>query len=183
MNKPLIILDRDGVINYDSEEYIKSPEEWLAIPGSLDAIAELNHAGFLVIVVTNQSGVGRGLYSLDTLQQIHQKLKNELAKVNGHIDDIFFCPHSPIDNCECRKPKPGMLYKIRDKYQINLNNIYFIGDSRVDMQAAIQVECKPILVLTGNGLKTKQENPELAFVETFADLRAAVKYILKKQKA
>lgn len=172
-----IILDRDGVINYDSPAYIKSPDEWEAIPGSLEAIAQLNRFGYRVIVVSNQSGIARGFYDLATLDEIHEKFLEELASVGGHVDEILFCPHHPDDNCACRKPKPGMIYKARDKYNIDLSKTFFIGDSLVDMQAASNASCKPILVLTGNGQKTVREHPELTGMETFADLAEAVKYI------
>lgn len=175
----LVILDRDGVINYDSDEYIKSPDEWEAIPNSLEAIAQLNRAGAHVFIVTNQSGVGRGLYDLDMLDQIHEKLLEELASVGGYVDEIFFCPHHPADGCACRKPKPGMLHKIRDQYEFDLADAFFIGDSFADVQAAISAGCEPLLVRTGNGEKTIADNPELSFVKNFADLAEAVEYILK----
>lgn len=179
MKTPFIILDRDGVINYDSTEYIKSPDEWEAIPGSLEAIAQLNRAGFRVVVVTNQSGIGRGYYDFETLDQIHEKLQQELATVGGHVEEIFFCPHHPIDNCNCRKPKPGLLYKIQEKYGIDFGDTYFIGDSIVDVQVAMITGCKPILVMTGNGRKTLETNPEqLGEVECFTNLAEAVGYIL-----
>lgn len=178
---PLIILDRDGVINYDSSEYIKSPSEWNAIPGSLEAIADLNRAGYDVIIVTNQSGVGRGHYDLETLDQIHEKLINELAEVGGHIGKIFFCPHHPDDGCECRKPKPGMFNKIKNEYRTDLKDTFFIGDSLVDMQVAANVGCKPLLVLTGNGEKTLEQNPNIAAnIPYFKNLAEAVEFILKR---
>lgn len=177
----LIILDRDGVINYDSDEYIKSVDEWEAIPGSLEAIAQLNRHGFKVVVATNQSGIARGLYGVETLDQIHEKLFYELAAVGGYIEEIFFCPHHPADNCFCRKPKPGLLYHIREKYKINLAEVAFIGDSFADVQAAITAGCEPILVKTGNGIKTISENPALSFVKCFADLAHAVEYVLRKK--
>lgn len=177
--KKFIILDRDGVINYDSDEYIKSPDEWHAIPGSLEAIAQLNRAGFHVFVVTNQSGVARGLYDLETLAQIHEKFISELASVGGYVDEIFFCPHHPQENCECRKPKPGLFYQIQKKYHVNLTEIFYIGDSLVDMQVAMTAGCKPILVLTGNGKKTLAENPGFSNVEHFVDLASAVRFILQ----
>src|SRR5260221_14569878 len=124
-----IILDRDGVINYDSIEYIKSPDEWLPIPGSLDAIAQLNRSGFHVLVVTNQSGVARGFYDLEMLDLIHEKMMHELAAVGGYIDEIFFCPHHPDENCICRKPKPGLFQKLAAKYPLNLAGTFFICDS------------------------------------------------------
>lgn len=175
---PFIFLDRDGVINYDSLEYIKSPDEWEAIPGSLEAIAQLNRAGYRVLIVTNQSGVARGHYNIEMLDSIHEKMQQELAAVGGHVEEIFFCPHHPNDHCNCRKPKPGMLHKIRDKYDVNLKDVFFIGDSFTDMQVAAEAGCKPILVLTGNGQRTLEQHPELSHIDTFADLTAAVNYIL-----
>lgn len=179
MNIPLIILDRDGVINHDSMEYIKSPDEWHAIPGSLEAIAQLNRVGFRVLIATNQSGVARGFYDLEMLDQIHEKLLRELAAVGGYIEEIFFCPHHPEDNCQCRKPKPGLFFRIEEKYGVNLKDVFFIGDSLVDMQAAKNSGCKPILVLTGNGKKTLMQNPDLSHIACFADLAAAVDHIVQ----
>ncbi len=176
--KKIVILDRDGVVNFDSLEYIKSPDEWQAIPGSLEAIAQLNRAGYHVIIVTNQSGIARGFYDLATLDQIHEKLIRELAAVGGHVDEILFCPHHPEVGCECRKPRPGLLYQIKEKYSVNLADTFFIGDSWTDMQVACTAGCKPILVLTGNGKKTLAEHPELTAIPSVADLAAAAQYIL-----
>ncbi|HEV2613632.1 MAG TPA: D-glycero-beta-D-manno-heptose 1,7-bisphosphate 7-phosphatase [Gammaproteobacteria bacterium] len=142
----LVILDRDGVINYDSPEYIKSPEEWHAIPGSLEAIARLNKAGFKVAIATNQSGVGRGYYSLDVLEKINQKMLDEMKKVDAHIDALFFCPHKPEDKCDCRKPKPGLLLKIADYLKIDLKEAVMVGDSPRDIQAAQAAGTDGILV-------------------------------------
>jgi D-glycero-D-manno-heptose 1,7-bisphosphate phosphatase len=125
----LVILDRDGVINHDSDQYIKSPEEWKPIPGSLAAIARLNQAGYRVVVATNQSGVGRGLFETDTLIAIHDKMHKALAQVGGRIDAIFFCPHTNADNCDCRKPKPGMLREIAARFNADLTGVPAIGDS------------------------------------------------------
>ncbi len=178
MTNPLIILDRDGVINYDSEYYIKSPDEWLPIPGSLAAIAQLNRAGYRVLIATNQSGVARGLYDLPMLSRIHEKLLNELASVGGHIEEIFFCPHHPDDNCDCRKPKLGMFKQIQAKYGADLSNTFFIGDTLTDIQVAQEVPCKPILVLTGKGQQTLSDHPELVSIPHFLDLAEAVRYVL-----
>jgi D-glycero-D-manno-heptose 1,7-bisphosphate phosphatase len=142
----LIILDRDGVINFDSPEYIKSPDEWRAIPGSLEAIARLNKAKIKVSVATNQSGIARGFYSLEILEKIHQKMCDELKKVNGHFDYIAFCPHHPGDYCECRKPKPGMLLKIGEVLKIDLNEAVMIGDAKRDLEAAFAVGAKSIYI-------------------------------------
>ena len=178
-----IILDRDGVINYDSVEYIKSPEEWVAIPGSLEAIAHLNRAGFHVLIATNQSGVGRGYYDLATLDEIHEKLTHELATVGGCIDAIFFCPHQPDDACDCRKPKPGMLFQAQEKFNLNLNQLYFIGDSHADMQAALNAGCKPLLVMTGNGERTLAHHPEFSSIPQFKSLMQAAEYVINEAQS
>lgn len=180
--KPFIILDRDGVINYDSDNYIKSPDEWVAIPGSLDAIAQLNRAGYQVVIATNQSGIARGYYDIDTLDSIHEKLMRELAECGGYIDEIFFCPHHPEDHCPCRKPKPGLLHNIQEKYKVDLTKTFFIGDSFVDVQAAQTVGCKPILVLTGKGQLAIEKYPELLNIPNYPDLARAVEYVLSWQK-
>lgn len=142
----LIILDRDGVINYDSADYIKSPEEWQAVPGSLEAIAKLNKAGFKVAIATNQSGVGRGYYDLNTLEEIHKKMLDQMAKVDAHIDALFYCPHKPEDKCDCRKPKPGLLLKIADYLKIDLKDAVMIGDNTRDIEAAEAAGADSILV-------------------------------------
>ncbi|TAJ23241.1 MAG: D-glycero-beta-D-manno-heptose 1,7-bisphosphate 7-phosphatase [Rugosibacter sp.] len=174
----LIILDRDGVINFDSAQFIKSPDEWKPLPGSLAAIARLNQAGYRVVVATNQSGVGRGLFEMDTLNAIHEKMNKALAQVGGRIDAIFFCPHTSADNCACRKPKPGMLHEISKRFNTNLTNVPAIGDALRDLEAAVAVGAKPILVLTGKGKKTATD-PELpAGTLVFPDLTAAVAHLL-----
>lgn len=142
----LIILDRDGVINYDSPDYIKSPEEWHAIPGSLEAIARLNKAGYKIAIATNQSGVGRGYYSLETLEKINQKMFDAMKKVDAHVDALFFCPHKPEDNCDCRKPKPGLLVKIAEYLKIDLKDAIMVGDSERDIQAAQTAGVDGILI-------------------------------------
>jgi D-glycero-D-manno-heptose 1,7-bisphosphate phosphatase len=171
----LIILDRDGVINYDSDKFIKSPDEWRPIPGSLEAIARLNHAGFRVVVATNQSGLGRGLFDMATLIAIHDKMHNALAHVGGRIDAVFYCPHTADSECECRKPKPGMFTEIGNRFGAELTGVPCVGDSVRDLQAAAAVEAQPILVLSGKGEKTLRDGvfpantiifPDLAFVAT-----------------
>lgn len=178
MNK-LVILDRDGVINYDSPNYIRSPEEWNPIPGSLEAIAKLTQAGYQVVVATNQSGVGRGYYNQQTLDHIHKKMQTLTSKLNGRIDGVFACPHKPDDNCECRKPKPGLFDKIAKHFQINLHQTPAIGDSLRDLSAAKTANCIPILVLTGNGKKTLEKlPPELKDIATYNTLADAVDALL-----
>lgn len=179
---PYIILDRDGVINYDSTEYIKSPEEWLPIPGSLEAIAHLNRAGFRVLVATNQSGVARGYYDIETLDRIHEKLMQELAAVGGYIEEIFFCPHHPDELCQCRKPKPGLLHQIQEKYPIDLAQTYFIGDSSVDVHAAQEAGCQPLLIMGGKGEIAVARYPEMLNLPNFPNLASAVDYVIAKTK-
>ena len=182
MTQKLIILDRDGVINEDSDAYIKSPEEFIPIPGSLASIAQLNQAGFTVVVATNQSGIARGYFDLATLRAIHNKLTRLLAKQGAHIDEIFYCPHGPDDNCDCRKPKTGMLKEIVSKYGMYAETVISIGDSLRDLQAATALGIKSILVRTGKGRKTESDlpnHPALAAIPVFDNLSAAVSDILK----
>lgn len=172
----LIILDRDGVINEDSADYIKSPEEWHAIPSSLAAIAQLKQAGYTVVVASNQSGISRGYYDEAMLEQIHQKMQVELATYGAHIDKIFFCPHGPDDHCECRKPKPGLFKQIAAYYQTDLQHVPAIGDSLRDIKAAEAVKCKAILVKTGNGQVTAGKIN--AAIPVYDNLAAAVDSLL-----
>lgn len=177
-----VILDRDGVINYDSPNFIKSAAEWIPISGSLEAITNLNHAGFKVIVATNQSGLGRGLYNEITLQHIHEKMQASLAALGGHIDAIYYCPHHPDDQCQCRKPKPGLLLQIAHDFALDLSkDAVCIGDSLRDIQAAQTVTCRAILVQTGNGAVVSQQRHLLENVEIFVDL-AAVAAVLIAEK-
>ncbi len=175
----LIILDRDGVINEDSPDYIKSPKEWIPIPHSLNAVSRLNHAGHQVVVATNQSGVGRGYYSQATLEEIHKKMTDELAVFDGRLDGIYVCPHTPDDACDCRKPKVGMLMQIAKDFNADLKRAYLIGDSFRDIQAAQTVGCLPVLVKTGNGEKVLEEHKlELKGVPVYADLSTVVGAII-----
>lgn len=167
------ILDRDGVINFDSKAYIKSPAEWQPIPGSLEAIARLNQEGWRVLVATNQSGVARGLYDMATLNAIHQKFHHLLARVGGHVNAIFICPHGPDEGCNCRKPKPGMFLEAIERFGLNPRTTYAIGDSLRDLEAAAQAQCQPWLVRTGNGLQT-QEQPLPSGTRVVDDLASAV---------
>ena len=173
----LVILDRDGVINHDSDLYIKSPEEWKPIPGSLDAIARLTQWGYRVVVATNQSGIGRGLFVMDTLNAIHDKMMRAVAQVGGRIDAVFFCPHTNADNCRCRKPKTGMLEEIAIRYNVALTGVPAVGDSLRDLEAAAAVGAQPILVLTGKGRKTQAEPGVPPGTLVFADLAAAAAHL------
>ena len=176
----MIIIDRDGVINQDSEDYIKSADEWIPIPGSLEAICRLKKAGYLVTIASNQSGLARGLYNEETLQQIHDKMDRMLAARGASIDGIFYCPHSPRANCVCRKPKPGLLIQIARQFNIDLSVTSFVGDSISDIQAAQMVNALPILVRTGNGEYVMQNYPEAIDVPVFDNLAHFVRDTLRK---
>lgn len=183
MRNHIIILDRDGVINFDSPDFIRTVEEWKPIPGSIDAIRILTDHGFKVVIATNQSGVGRGLYSIEALKKIHQTLLQTVQKEGGNIQGIYYCPHVPEDNCDCRKPKTGLMKQIAKDFKIDpkKDQIYAVGDSLRDLQAAFDFGFIPILVLTGNGLKTKTVLPlELQGVLEFKDLKAFVNYLISK---
>jgi len=175
----LVILDRDGVINYDSDQYIKSAEEWKPIPGSAEAIARLNQAGYRVVVATNQSGVGRGLFEMDTLNAIHEKMLRTVAQAGGKIDAIFFCPHTNEDKCHCRKPKPGMLEEIAARYNTSLVDVPVVGDALRDLQAAVAVGAQPMLVLTGKGEKTRIDPQLPAITPIYSDLAAVADALVK----
>ena len=183
MPAKLVILDRDGVINFDSAQFIKNPAEWKPIPGSLEAIARLNQSGYRVVVATNQSGVGRGLFDMDMLNQIHEKMHKALFAVGGRIDAIFYCPHAADSACECRKPKPGMFKRISQTLNIELPGVPAIGDSLRDLQAGAAAGCTPLLVLTGKGTKTQAEGNLPDGTLIFPDLAGAVDFILTKGKA
>jgi len=175
----LVILDRDGVVNFDSDQFIKSPEEWLPIPGSLEAIARLNQAGYRVVLATNQSGLGRGLFDMATLNAIHNKMHKLLAHHGGRLDALFFCPHAADAGCECRKPKPGMFEEIARRFNVSLAGVPAIGDSLRDLQAAVDVGAQPILVRSGKGEMTFAAGglpPQTLVFDTLAE---AVDYLTK----
>ena len=150
----LLILDRDGVINFDSDAYIKSVEEWIPLPGSIEAIAQLSKAGWTVAVATNQSGIARGYYDVATLEAMHERLRSLVAGQGGELGLVVYCPHGPDEGCTCRKPKPGMLQTIAAHYGADLAECWFVGDSLGDLQAAQAVDAQPVLVKTGKGLQT-----------------------------
>ena len=151
----LAILDRDGVINFDSDQYIKSPAEWRPIPGSIEAIARLNQNGFRIAVASNQSGIGRGLFDMATLNAINDKMMELVFRAGGRIDAVFFCPHTAVEACNCRKPKTGMLEEIAERFHTDLKGVPLVGDSLKDLQAGEAVGAQPMLVLTGKGAGTK----------------------------
>jgi len=178
----LIILDRDGVVNEDSPDYIKHPDEWHAIPGSLQAIARLHQAGWRVAIASNQSGLARGLFDISALTAIHQKLRKELAQLGGAIDSFFVCPHGPDDHCVCRKPLPGLFHDIAKRYDVDLKNVPAVGDSLRDIQAASTAGCRPWLVQTGNGTKTLKQRSLPPDTRVVQDLAEAVEQILSNAK-
>ncbi len=179
MSVRLVILDRDGVINHDSDEFVKTPDEWLPIDGSIAAIARLSKAGFTVAVATNQSGIGRKLIEPSALEAMHEKLQTLARDAGGSVDYIAYCPHVPNDGCECRKPAPGLYRELSHEFGVSLDGVPVIGDSERDLQAARAVNARPMLVLTGEGERTaatlRQRRDE---VETFADLEAAAAQLI-----
>jgi D-glycero-D-manno-heptose 1,7-bisphosphate phosphatase len=176
----LVILDRDGVINHDSEHYIRSSADWHPIEGSLAAIARLNQAGYRVVVATNQSGIARGLFTLEDMLHVHEKMNQELVLVGGQIDAVFFCPHGPEEGCPCRKPRPGLLLDIADRLGVSLEGVPVVGDALRDLQAARAVGARPILVRTGKGRETERGGEGLEGVEIFDDLDAFSQHLLRR---
>lgn len=157
MQTKLVILDRDGTINCDSDDYVKSADEWIPLPGALEAIARLNHAGWRVVVASNQSGLGRGLFDVAALNAMHTKMHKLLAAAGGRIDAVFYCPHSPEETCNCRKPLPGLFEQIGERYGMTLQGVPTVGDSLRDLQGGAAVGCATHLVYTGKGEKLKDQ--------------------------
>jgi len=180
----LIILDRDGTINEDRDDYVKSPDDWVPIPGALEAIARLNHAGWHIVVASNQSGLGRGLFDMAALNAMHAKMNTLLAKVGGRIDAVFFCPHTPDDGCDCRKPLPGLFRQIGERYGVDLHQVPVVGDSLRDLEAGIAVGCKPHLVRTGKGATTELGRIEQRVPGTVihADLAAFAEHLIQQER-
>jgi D-glycero-D-manno-heptose 1,7-bisphosphate phosphatase len=174
----LAILDRDGVINFDSDQYIKSPAEWRPIPGSIEAIARLNQHGYRIAVATNQSGIGRGLFDTATLNAINDKMMELVFRQGGRIDALFFCPHTAVEDCGCRKPKTGMLEEIAARFHTELKGVPSIGDSLKDLQAAEAVGAQPILVLTGKGKSTHDAGGLPRKTLVFDDLAEASRHLV-----
>lgn len=180
MSQSLVILDRDGVINHDSDNYIKSVKEWTPIPDSIEAIARLSQAGYKVLVVTNQSGLARGLFDEITLANIHSYMCSLVENAGGQIDAIFYCPHGPNDGCSCRKPLPGMLNQIEKEFNLSVQDAFFIGDTEKDIDVALSKLCQPILVRTGKGADVEknlsaEKKEDVLIVD---NLNSAVDFIL-----
>lgn len=181
----LVILDRDGVINQDSDDFIKSPEEWIPIPGSLEAIARLCRAEFRIVIVTNQSGIARGMLTIDTLNRIHTRMLEHIHQKGGEIDAIMICPHGPEDNCECRKPKPGMFLELAQRLKINLSGVHAVGDSLRDVEAARAAKALPVLVKTGKGMQNSKllsASEDFGDVPVFEDLAAFANDLLRNTR-
>ena len=174
----LAILDRDGVINFDSDLYIKSPAEWRPIPGSIEAIARLNQNGYRVAVATNQSGIGRGLFDMATFNAINDKMMEMVFRQGGRIDALFFCPHTAVEQCNCRKPRTGLFEEIGARFHAELKGVPCVGDSLKDLQGAEAVGAQPILVLTGKGRKTQEEGGLPKKTLVFEDLAEASRHII-----
>lgn len=174
----LVILDRDGVINVDSDKYIKSPAEWQPIPGSIEAIARLHQGGFRVVVATNQSGIGRGLFDMSTFNAMNDKMMEMVFRQGGRIDALFFCPHTDAENCHCRKPRTGMFEEIAARYHMELKGVPCVGDAIRDLQAAEAVGGQPVLVLTGKGRQTKEDERLPRRTLVFADLAEVSRHLV-----
>jgi D-glycero-D-manno-heptose 1,7-bisphosphate phosphatase len=183
----LIILDRDGTINEDRDDFVKSPDEWVPLPGALEAIARLNHAGWHTVVATNQSGLGRGTFDMATLNAMHVKMNQMLAKQGGRIDAVFFCPHAPEDACNCRKPLPGLFEQIGERFSVDLANVPVVGDSLRDLQAGVAVGCQPHLVRTGKAALLDDTQiaalcGQVAGTEVHADLTAFADFLIQRER-
>ena len=183
----LIILDRDGTINEDRDDYVKSPDEWVPIPGALEAIARLNHAGWHTVVATNQSGLGRGTFDMSTLNAMHTKMNQMLAKQGGRIDAVFFCPHAPSDACRCRKPMPGLFEQIGERFGVNLADVPVVGDTLRDLQAGVAVGCQPHLVRTGkaaqlNDTQLAELCGQVVGTQVHADLTAFADFMIQRER-
>ena len=183
----LIILDRDGTINEDRDDYVKTPDEWVPIPGALEAIARLNHAGWHTVVATNQSGLGRGTFDMATLNAMHTKMNQMLAKQGGRIDAVFFCPHAPSDACRCRKPMPGLFEQIGERFGVNLADVPVVGDTLRDLQAGAAVGCRPHLVRTGKAARLDDAQlaelcGQVAGTQMHDDLTAFADFMIQRER-
>lgn len=183
----LIILDRDGTINEDRDDFVKTPDEWVPIRGALEAIARLNHAGWHTVIATNQSGLGRGTFDMATLNAMHAKMNQMLAKQGGRIDAVFFCPHAPEDACNCRKPLPGLFEQIGERFGVDLNEVPVVGDSLRDLQAGVTVGCQPHLVRTGKGARLDAAQLEALCAQVpgtlvHADLAAFAEHMIRAER-
>jgi D-glycero-D-manno-heptose 1,7-bisphosphate phosphatase len=183
----LVILDRDGTINEDRDDYVKSADEWVPLPGALEAIARLNHAGYHAVIASNQSGLGRGLFDMEALNRMHRKMHEALLQHGGRIDAVFFCPHAPEDECRCRKPLPGLFEEIAERYGVELAGVPAVGDSLRDLQAGIAVGCEPHLVRTGKAAALDEQQLDqwlarLPGTTVHDDLGAFVDFLIERDR-
>ena len=181
----LVILDRDGTINADSDEYIKSPGEWQPLPGALEAIARLNHAGWHAVIASNQSGLGRGLFDVAALNAMHAKMNKMLAAFGGRVDAVFYCPHLPEDKCSCRKPLPGLFQQIAERFGVDLKHVPVVGDTVRDLQAGATAGCPPHLVLTGKGAQWRGQALPADFpagTQVHDDMAAFAEWLLARTR-
>jgi len=178
----LVVLDRDGVINEARDEVIKDPQDFVPIEGSLEAIARLSQNDYRVVVITNQSGIAHGQLTIDEVGRVHAHMQQQVAALGGRIDAVLFCPHAPDDDCSCRKPKPGMLHSLMDRLKVELNGVPLVGDSLRDVQTAMVVGATPVLVRTGHGAQTLEENKHLDTVEIYTDLAEFTEQILEPEE-
>ncbi|HEX3139305.1 MAG TPA: D-glycero-beta-D-manno-heptose 1,7-bisphosphate 7-phosphatase [Rhizobacter sp.] len=184
----LIILDRDGTINEDRDDFVKSVDEWIPLPGALEAIARLNQAGWHTVIATNQSGLGRGLFDMAALNAMHAKMNAALARVGGRISSVFFCPHAPEDGCSCRKPLPGLYQQIGERYGVELEAVPVVGDSVRDLEAAVAAGCPPHLVLTGKSSAMTDEQlaklmHQVPNVQIHDDLAAFAESLIQRERS
>jgi D-glycero-D-manno-heptose 1,7-bisphosphate phosphatase len=184
----LIILDRDGTINEDRDDFVKSADEWVPLPGALEAIARLNQAGWQTVIATNQSGLGRGLFDMAALNAMHTKMNAALARVGGRIGAVFFCPHAPEDQCGCRKPLPGLYEQIGERYGADLKKVPVVGDSVRDLEAAVAAGCPPHLVRTGKGAALSEAHiaqleARIPQLQVHADLAAFAESMIQHERS
>jgi D-glycero-D-manno-heptose 1,7-bisphosphate phosphatase len=176
----LVILDRDGVINYDSDEYVKTIDEWIPLPGSIEALGKLTKAGYTIAIATNQSGIARQYFSVETLTAMHKKMVDLATLAGAKIDYIAYCPHGPDDQCDCRKPLPGLIHQIESALSVSAAGCFMVGDSLRDLQAGQAAGLQAALVLTGKGKKTFDKGLGLENVSIFDDLNAFVNQLIKQ---
>ena len=184
----LVVLDRDGTINEDRDDFVKSADEWVPLPGALEAIARLNQAGWHTVIATNQSGIGRGLFDMAALNAMHLKMSQALHRVGGRVDAVFFCPHAPQDGCGCRKPLPGLFALIGERYGVDLSEVPAVGDSLRDLRAAAAAGCRPHLVLTGKLARADDDalaelQREMPDLQVHADLAAFAEALIQRERA
>ncbi len=181
----LVILGRDGILNEYRDDHVKAPEEWRSVPGAMEAVARLNHAGWHVVVATNQAGIGRGMIDMAAVNAIHARMYRELAAVGARVDAVFFCPHTPEDRCDCRKPLPGMMRDIGERYGVDLRHVPMVADTLRDLLAAQAAGCEPHLVLTGRAAaladdQLRQTLEQVQGTQVHADLGAFAEFLMQR---